>query len=66
MKNLTAMRLIEDVVQIAKWYSWGDKIGRSSAKNMLNDIHGGKYGSVAGAWVQAENAMNVLWSNYEG
>jgi len=56
------VRLIEDVVQIAKYLLWDSEIGKEKAWEIIKDIHNCKYGSKEGIWPQIEDAIKKIKS----
>lgn len=54
------LSLLEDVVQIAKYFAWQDEVGDKRAVDIICEIHNGKYGSQEGIWPQVDKALFKL------
>jgi hypothetical protein len=54
------LSLLEDVVQIAKYFAWQSDVGDKKAMDIIFEIHNGKYGSCEGIWPQVAKAVAKL------
>jgi len=55
--------LIEDIIQIAKYFQWDSEIGKEKAYLIMDEIHKGKYGAFEGIWPQTEKAIDKIKKN---
>jgi hypothetical protein len=56
-KNQVALDLLKDVVSIAQYKMWGND---EKARDLIDEIHDGRHGSVEGLWVQVYKALEEL------
>jgi len=54
------LKLIEDVIQICKYFAWDNDKGDEKALALIETIHEGKYGSKEGIWPQVDKALNTI------
>jgi hypothetical protein len=59
-KNQVALDLLKDVVSIAQYKMWGNESGDEKARDLIDEIHDGRHGSVEGLWVQVYKALGEL------
>ena len=58
------LKIIEDVIQLAKYKCWDTNNGDTLAHQIMEDIHKGKYGKKDGIWVQVADTMQRLKSSF--
>ena len=52
--------MIRQAVEFGKYKAWNSEVGDAKAQSIMDDFHGGLYGSKCGMWVQVNEALDVL------
>lgn len=58
--KIQALKFHRDVFEIAKFLMWDNEHGRDKAQQIINAIHGGKYGNKSGIWAQYGDLLQSL------
>lgn len=55
-----------DVFEIAKYLCWFSDVGNEKAREIIHEIHEGKYGSHQGIWIQYGNLLDEIEGERNG